>query len=187
MSVIFPGNYVAKLNACKDQAVEALPGVEFYRTVGVYVCPGTTTPSGTLSLVIPAPDQRQDDKPRLDRPFQIPAGATIYRTAVNTVNLRSAAASGTIQATGISGGVTLTASGGVFAENGAASAFDLSSSLSALGSPTAVTATASDDLETIDTSSTSAVLVEVCYYVDAPAPDAEDVVLPYKTEAGQGY
>jgi len=30
-------------------------------------------------------------------------------------------------------------------------------------------------------------LVEVCYYVPAPAPDAEDAHIPYATEAGSGY
>jgi len=37
MSVIFPGNYVAHLNAYREQGVEALPGVEFYRIVGALV------------------------------------------------------------------------------------------------------------------------------------------------------
>ena len=183
MSVIFPGNYVTHLNAYKAQAVEALPGVEFYRVVGIHY--GTSTiSSGTLSLVIPSPDQRGDDKPRLDKAMTIPAGATIYRTAVNVENLKTTG-SNTIQATGISGGVTLTASSGEFAANGAASAFDLSSAISALGSATAVTATASADLELVDPNSSAAVIVEVCYYLDAPAPNADEIYLPYKVEAGQ--
>ena len=37
MSVIFPGNYVAHLNAYREQGVEALPGVEFYKGVGALV------------------------------------------------------------------------------------------------------------------------------------------------------
>jgi hypothetical protein len=37
MTVIFPGNYVAHLNAYRDQGVVALPGVEFYRAVGAVV------------------------------------------------------------------------------------------------------------------------------------------------------
>ena len=42
-------------------------------------------------------------------------------------------------------------------------------------------------LDLIDKDSQAAVLVEVCYYLDGPGPDADDVHLPYKTEAGQGY
>tara|TARA_B100001778_G_scaffold112512_2_gene92144 strand:+ start:12784 stop:13341 length:558 start_codon:yes stop_codon:yes gene_type:complete len=183
MSVIYPGNYVAHLNAYKGQGVEALPGVEFYKAIGVYTATSTVS-SGTLALVVQSPDQRGDDKPRLDKNFVIPAGATIYRTAVGVYNLKSTG-SATIQATGISGGVTLTASSGAFDENGAASAFDLSGSLSALGSATAVTAAASANLELVDVNSIGAVLVEVCYYVDAPAPSSDDVHLPYKIEAGQ--
>ena len=37
MSVIYPGNYVARLNAYRDQGVVAIPGVEFYRAVGAVV------------------------------------------------------------------------------------------------------------------------------------------------------
>ena len=37
MSVIFPGNYVAHLNAYREQGCVALPGVEFYRGVGALV------------------------------------------------------------------------------------------------------------------------------------------------------
>ena len=184
MSVIYPGNYVAHLNAYKGQGVEALPGVEFYQVIGVLTADGTVA-SGTKSLVIPSPDQRSDDKPRLDKAFVIPAGASIYRTAVNVENLSSTAASGTIQASGISGGVTLTASSNLFDENGAASAFDLSSAITPLVSATTVTATVSDDLSLIDANSIGAVIVEVCYYIDAPAPCGDDIHLPYKVEAGQ--
>ena len=34
--------------------------------------------------------------------------------------------------------------------------------------------------------SPSAILVEVCYYRAAPAPDAEDAHIPFAVEAGQG-
>ena len=37
MSVIFPGNYVAHLNAYRDQGVFALPGIEFYQAVGAAI------------------------------------------------------------------------------------------------------------------------------------------------------
>ena len=70
MSTIFPGNYVAHLNAYREQGVEALPGVEFYRLVGALVLnpdnAGVTTSgslaSGTYSLKILSPDLRQDDQ-----------------------------------------------------------------------------------------------------------------------------
>ena len=35
--------------------------------------------------------------------------------------------------------------------------------------------------------SPSAILVEVCYYRAAPAPDTEDAHIPFAIEAGQGY
>ena len=37
MSVIFPGNYVAHLNAYRDQGVYAIPGIEFYQVVGAAI------------------------------------------------------------------------------------------------------------------------------------------------------
>ena len=40
MSVIYPGNYVARLNAYRDQGVEAIPGVEFYQVVGAAIVSG---------------------------------------------------------------------------------------------------------------------------------------------------
>ena len=52
MTVIFPGNYVAHLNAYRDQGVVALPGVEFYRQVGAVLLnpdnDSVTDTSGTL-------------------------------------------------------------------------------------------------------------------------------------------
>lgn len=185
MSVIFPGNYVTHLNAYKAQGVEAIPGVEFYRVIGVYTTSGTVA-SGTLPLVVPSPDQRGDDKPRLDKALSIPAGAKIYRTAVSTKNL-STTGNATAQVTGISGGVTLTASSGVFPEAGATSSYFPSHllAIAALGSNTVVTVTTSADLAVVDSGETSGVIVEVCYTLDAPAPDVEDIHLGYKIEAGQ--
>ena len=40
MSVIFPGNYVANLNAYRGQGVFAIPGIEFYQVRGVRSCVG---------------------------------------------------------------------------------------------------------------------------------------------------
>ena len=77
MSTIFPGNYVAHLNAYREQGVEALPGVEFYRGVGALVLNPDTKgvlvdgelAAGDYDLYILSPDLRQDDKPRLDKLF----------------------------------------------------------------------------------------------------------------------
>ena len=91
-NLIFPGNYVTRLNAYRQQGVLALPGVSFFQQIGAYVVPeGTTTvATGDYDVEILSPDKRQDDKPRLDRPFVIPgadvggSGATVYRIAINT-------------------------------------------------------------------------------------------------------
>ena len=52
MSVIFPGNYVAHLNAYRDQGVYAVPGVEFYQMRGVAIVDSNLTGGGTLALKI---------------------------------------------------------------------------------------------------------------------------------------
>ena len=83
MSVIYPGNYVARLNAYRDQGVTALPGVEFYQVIGASIITADQSGGGTLEVEIQSPDLRQDDKPRLDKPMVIPAGAVVYRSAVN--------------------------------------------------------------------------------------------------------
>jgi len=94
---IFPGNYVAHLNAYRDQGVVAIPGAVFFRGVGALVLnPDNDSvldtdgvlAAGTYDLKILSPDLRQDDKPRKDRPFVIPAGAVVYRTAVNAPGVR---------------------------------------------------------------------------------------------------
>ena len=97
MSVIFPGNYVAHLNAYREQGCVSLPGVEFYRVVGALVlnpdndsvtAAGTLT-AGTYDLQILSPDLRQDDKPRKDKPFVVPAGSVVYRTAVSAPGVKA--------------------------------------------------------------------------------------------------
>ena len=96
---IFPGNYVAHLNAYRDQGVVALPGAVFFRAIGALVInpdvhenlnTDGVLEAGTYDLKILSPDLRQDDKPRKDRPFEIPGGATIYRVAVNAPGVREA-------------------------------------------------------------------------------------------------
>jgi hypothetical protein len=128
---IFPGNYVAHLNAYRDQGVVALPGAVFFRGVGALVLnpdvhenlnTDGVLAAGTYDLKILSPDLRQDDKPRLDRPFEIPGGAKIYRVAVNAPGVREETPAGTTTIT--VGGVTapvppvLTANDGTTQEEG---------------------------------------------------------------------
>ena len=61
MSTIFPGNYVAHLNAYREQGVEALPGVEFYQARAALVLNpdnDSVTTAGTLSAVSERPGSR---------------------------------------------------------------------------------------------------------------------------------
>ena len=90
MSTIFPGNYVAHLNAYREQGVEALPGIEFYRIVGALVLnpdtdsnlSGGSLSAATYNLKVLSPDMRQDDKPRLDKAFEIPANSVVFQHLV---------------------------------------------------------------------------------------------------------
>ena len=212
MTVIFPGNYVAHLNAYRDQGVVALPGVEFYRLVGAVVInpdnDNLTDTSGTLVAdtyqpQILSPDLRQDDKPRKDRPMVIPANAVVYRTALSAPGVQEAtvAGSGTIVLETLGSDAptspTFTAEAdGFFDENG------ISSALESVVDGTAISTSVETKVEVTTSvdyvaalkpsagacrNSPSAILVEVCYYVPAPAPSYDDVSIPYAVEAGQGY
>ena len=209
MSTIFPGNYVAHLNAYREQGVEAIPGVEFYKGVGALVLnpdtKGVTTDGvladGTYGLYILSPDLRQDDKPRVDKPFVVPAGSVVYRTAISAPGVKEETVAGTTTivletlanspATG-----TLTAEAdGYFPENGVSSALNsiVDGTAVNVAADTAVEVTTDADLvASLSPSagacrnSPSAILVEVCYYRAAPAPDSEDAHIPYAVEAGQG-
>ena len=192
MSVIFPGNYVANLNAYRDQGVFALPGVEFYQARGAAIVTSDLIGGGSLAVEVLSPDLRQDDKPRLDKPLTIPAGAKVYRTAISVQNLASTGTD-TVKVDGLTTAgleATLAASGGEFPEAGAigpSTGFDFGTTQSSESSGATITAAYSGALSIVDKDSTAAVLVEVCYYLDADGPDADDYSLPYKTEAGQGY
>ena len=96
---IFPGNYVAHLNAYRNQGVVAIPGAVFFRGIGALVLnpdvhsvlnTDGVLEAGTYDLKVLSPDLRQDDKPRLDKPFEIPGGAKIYRIAVSAPGVREA-------------------------------------------------------------------------------------------------
>ena len=207
MSIIFPGNYVAHLNAYREQGVVALPGVEFYRAVGAVVLnpdnDGVTDVNGVLvagdyAAQVLSPDLRQDDKPRKDKPLTVPAGSVVYRTAVSAPGVKAAAAGDTVvvkAAAGLPTAVPVTAEADLyFPEEGATSALSSILDGTAVAADTPVELTTSADFTaSLDPSagacrnSPSALIVEVCYYRAAPAPDAEDAHIPFATEAGQGY
>ena len=209
MSTIFPGNYVAHLNAYREQGVEAIPGVEFYKGVGALVLNPDTKgvlvdgelPAGTYGLYILSPDLRQDDKPRVDKPFVVPAGSVVYRTAISAPGVKEATVAGTstivldVLANSPATGTLTAEADGYFPENG------VSSALNSIVDGTAVDVaddtpvqviTDADLIASLDPSagacrnSPSAILVEVCYYRAAPAPDSEDAHIPYAVEAGSG-
>ena len=202
---IFPGNYVAHLNAYRDQGVVALPGAVFFRGVGAIVLNPDTDgnlvdgvlPAGTYDLKILSPDLRQDDKPRKDRPFVIPEGAVVYRTAVNAVGVREATVAGTttIEVEGITTPAAAPATAeadGYFNPVGEFSAFVSILDGTGLAADTPVQVTTDAPLIASQNPSAgacrkspSAILVEVCYFLPDAAPDADDVHIPYGIEAGQ--
>jgi hypothetical protein len=206
MSVIFPGNYVANLNAYREQGVVALPGVEFYRAVGAVVInpdnDSLTTDgvlaAGNYAAQVLSPDLRQDDKPRKDKALVIPKGSVVYRTAVSAPGVKAAAGGDTVKvkaATGLPTSVPVTAEADLyFPAEGATSALANILGGTALLVDTAIELTTDANFTaSLDPSagacrnSPSALLVEVCYYRAAPAPDTDDASIPYAVEAGQGY
>ena len=131
----------------------------------------------------------------------IPANAVVYRTAISAPGVKSAAAGDTVIIKTL--GSNAPASGSL--ASGADLFFPVEGVSSALKSvvdgtavstsaETAVVITTSDDFTAEQNPSAgacrkapSAILVEVCYYVPAPAPDYDDAHIPYGVEAGQGY
>ena len=207
-NVIFPGNYVAHLNAYRDQGVVALPGAVFFRAVGALVInpdnDGVTDVNGVLAadtydLQILSPDLRQDDKPRKDRPFVLPKGAVVYRTAVSAPGVReeTVAGSATLTIAGVATPAAVPATAeadGYFNPVGEFSLFSSILDGTGLSAETPVQITTSADLIASQKASAgacrkspSAILVEVCYFLPDAAPDADDVHIPYGIEAGQGY
>ena len=196
-NTIFPGNYVAHLNAYRDQNVQSFPGVNFFRTVGAYVVPAdsATVATGTYDLEILSPDMRQDDKPRLDRPFVLRGtmgggGLTPYRVAINVVNLKGTGASTiTTAPTSISGVTQITLNDddttGEFPLGGEFTAFDGLDGTATTSDITVQATVGGAELAKVDPSKEAAILVEVCWYANAPAPDSDDVHIPYPVESGQ--
>jgi len=208
MSIIFPGNYVAHLNAYREQGVEALPGVEFFKGVGALVLnpdndgvlTDGTLPVGTYGLKILSPDLRQDDKPRKDRPFVIPKGAVVYRTAVNAPGVREETVGDgvTIKISGITAPAAVAATAeadGYFNPVGEFSLFASILDGTGLAAETAVTVdVANGGLIASQKPSAGAcrkspsvIIVEVCYFMPDAVAGYDDVNIPYAVEAGQGY
>ena len=133
----------------------------------------------------------------------VPANAVVYRTAISAPGVQEATVAGTgtikIDTLGSNApaSATFTAEAdGFFAEDGVSSVFKSIVDGTAISTSveTDVTVTTSVDyIAALKPSagacrnSPSAILVEVCYYVPAPAPGYDDVSIPYAVEAGQGY
>tara|TARA_B100000427_G_C15512880_1_gene596945 strand:+ start:2166 stop:2774 length:609 start_codon:yes stop_codon:yes gene_type:complete len=200
MSIIYPGNFVARLNAYKAQGVEAFPGVDFYSVIGVAYITGDQQPNDVITLKVPSPDLRQDDKPRLDKTMTVPKGALIYRSAINAVNCKAttgtassvvspgtgAAATPLAANVGCSQTSANIAGGGAFTV-GAASDFRLNTNLgNVLGSDTAITAKVTGNVlsKGDDAANHSVVIVEIGYFLPHAAPGLDDVNLSFITETG---
>ena len=150
------------------------------------------TPPAVLS-----PDLRQDDKPRLDRDLVLLAGdATnggggiqVYRTSVNVVNLKGDGSSTITTNPAAVGGVTLGSmvddTDGTFPESGFFSVFNGLGGTKLTSDQAVGVTVGGGDLEKIDPSKEAAILVEVCFYANAAAPDSDDLHLPFPTESGQ--
>ena len=206
---IFPGNYVAHLNAYRDQGVVAIPGAVFFRGVGALVLnPDNDSvldtdgvlAAGTYDLKILSPDLRQDDKPRKDRPFVIPAGAVVYRTAVNAPGVREETVGDgvTIEPAGITTPAAAKANPdteGYYAPVCEFPAFVSILDGTGLAGDTAVQVKVTDGglIASQNPSagacrkSPSAIIVEVCYFLPDAVADADDLHIPYAVEAGQGF
>lgn len=206
---IYPGNYVTQLNAYRDQGVVALPGAVFFRGVGALVLNPDTDgtlnvdgelANGTYDLQVLSPDLRQDDKPRKDRPFTIPAGAVVYRVAQSAPGVREAtiAGSATITPAGITtpSPVASTAEAdGFFTPAGNFSLFTSLLDANGLASEASVQVTVAggplvarqNPSAGACRNSPSAIIVEVCYFIPDAAPDADEVWIPFGIEAGQGF
>jgi hypothetical protein len=215
-NVIYPGNYVCRLNSYRNQGVNAYPGLEFFSLVGaLVVLPIQNTqsnvlnssaqlPAATYALQILSPDLGPSPKPLVNRNFVVPSGAGIYGSAVSTVNLEEATATGntTITVDGIAAQVdsedlraVLTAdSNGTFNECGArAVVLNFQAvEVAATSSNTSVTVTTSAALKPVNVSSggsgsafsdptagQSAIIVEVDYFMVAKGPDSDSVNLPF--------
>ena len=181
--MIFLGNYVAHLNAYRDQGVYAVPGVEFYQMRGVAIVDSNLTGGGTLALKILSPDLRQTTT-RLDK-VVILAGATVYRTTISAVNL-SASGTDTLAVDGLTTTTnteaTLTA-GWCVPEAGATTSFDGFTTVSVEAGGATISVLPGVPNMSMLTTVLSSLRSASMWMAEAPTSD--DIHLPYKTEAGQ--
>lgn len=208
MSVILPGNWVTHANVyprkkkladgssvIERHGVECIPGYAFYKLVGYYATSDDTLAADTYDLVIGSPDLRQDDKPRLDAPFVLPAGAQVYRTAVRVVNGVADAAADTATVAGVTPAAVSTADAdskfpaAVAPTQAAAALADAGkvedfNGITALTSDQPVQVTTSAEITRDDKRNWLVILVEVDYIYDAGAPELDEIHAPYLTEAG---
>lgn len=201
-NVVFPGNYVAHLNAYRDQGVGSIPGVNFFRMVGVFVVPedDNEVATGTYDLQVLSPDLRPDDKPRLDRDMVLQGqvgggGLKVYRVGISTVNLSGNSSTITTTPNNLGPGQeTLTSAAesaagltdGAFLKGGEFTDFEFDTAITATTASTQVQVTVgAHELQRIEPSKEAAIIVEACFFMNAPAPDSDDIHLPYPVESGQ--
>ena len=210
MAIIFPGNYVERLNAYSQaktidgttttpaqnrQGVEALPGLNYYSAVGVVIVPAAGLAAGNHACMVLSPDMRADDKPRLDVALQIPVGAKVYRIALRGINIIGSAAVGELIT------VTKSSVGGTFSNtdlrpqlatvdsdpvgsflyipDNATSEFKglaATATEAVTGNEIAIHVTNAAVVDVTDTDDVSAILVEICYFMDAAAPVTDDEI-----------
>ena len=94
---IYPGNYVNQLSSYQFQPVQALPGRLYYDIVGYAKIPDDANKADNeFEIIVPSPDLRPDDKPRLDRgsPLIIPEGAKVYHLGLRVPNMRKEGSTG---------------------------------------------------------------------------------------------
>lgn len=94
---IYPGNYVNQLSSYQFQPVQALPGRLYYDVVGYAKIPDDANQANNeFAIIVPSPDLRPDDKPRLDRgtPLTIPEGAKVYHVGLRVPNMRKEGSTG---------------------------------------------------------------------------------------------
>ena len=203
MAIIYPGNFVERLNAysttaANRQGVEALPGINFFSAVGVVTIPAAglaaaTNPSDTLKIL--SPDMRADDKPRLDKDMIIPDGANIYRVAIRGINCSGAASGNEVEVVKAAAGTQFTLAAMRSKLTAAAdkqysvannTAFDglTNATCETLGADTTMYLKHAQAISVTNADDQAAVIVEVNYYMNGAAPDEDAVNLPYLTETG---
>ncbi len=206
MAIIFPGNYVERLNAYSTtatnrQGVEALPGLNFFSAVGVLEVPTAGIDAAVSKMKVLSPDMRSDDKPRLDKDMAIPINAEVYSVSIRGINVKdnaaasktmtpAVAAAGTAFQTNLTTGTTITSAATTFSMVDAKRSVFTGFAAAQTQTMSAETTIylkhndSSSKLVPIDTDDQAAVIIEVCYFLNAEAPTEDDVNLPYKTEAG---